>query len=558
MALIVKNQTPAYIKPEYIHKAKGPFNPENSLEKGLIHALLQPLSPTMPVIVEEDGKKVEPKTIANAIYDTFQDVISANAEASTKELLKKTMVYYDAAPPIRQLFATQAGVKHKLSFPTSTLIYTASTDIIPTCKSFLADLCDEDMLLANFAFFTKSQVFGVWCKSETDFNDLKDFVKTEKQNLSAMLPSAAMSMLDDFDKLQLDKLTEALILRNDIAENNEEFSFARVIVWLIMKYITNHQNTNKINSTKDSIGLLPLDLQELYIPKTLAFINIDRHAHETPHNIAKEWELINNALAQPLQIMNKNQITRLGATQRQLQQMQNMTSAWDKRNQTAMRLLNKQFSSNRPSLTDFIKHVRRKLKTMENVVQSQNTYATKSQSFLRPNRRNPMDANLMGAANMTNYKPDIHLYVDTSGSISEEQYQDAVKACIALAKSLNVDFYFNSFSHVISDSSKLNVKGRSIKNIYANFQRINKVTGGTDFANVWQYINDSAIRKKEFSLMITDFEWTAPANNLITHPQNLYYTASSKIDWRNIKHYAGRFVDSAKHLDPMMRTRILF
>ena len=194
---------------------------------------------------------------------------------------------------------------------------------------------------------------------------------------------------------------------------------------------------------------------------------------------------------------------------------------------------------------------------MEFVNRSENAHKYVKSTFAKPNRRDPDDFNKMGKLMATKYKPDIHLYIDTSGSISERNYQDAVKACIKMAKKMNVNLYFNSFSSVLSQCTKLHTKDKTLAQIYSEFAKVPKVTGGTSFDLVWRYINESKKRQKELSILMTDFEWYAP-NKYIKHPDNLYYIPVSNTDWKSIVHYAESFVRSMKHIDPECRYKILF
>lgn len=215
------------------------------------------------------------------------------------------------------------------------------------------------------------------------------------------------------------------------------------------------------------------------------------------------------------------------------------------------------FSKKQPSIENLTKRIARIISKMSFVSKSQNTYSLYKMTFMRPNRRNPDDYNSMGKSASTRYKPDIHIYIDTSGSISEENYQGAIKACITLAKKLNVNLYFNSFSHVISQSTLLKTKDKSTKAIYNQFQKVPKVTGGTEYQQVWEYINASPKRKRELSLMITDFEYTAP-NQMVKHPKHLYYIPCSKMDWDNICDSAKYFAQSMMHIDANIRKKLLF
>ena len=93
--------------------------------------------------------------------------------------------------------------------------------------------------------------------------------------------------------------------------------------------------------------------------------------------------------------------------------------------------------------------------------------------------------------------------------------------------------------------------------IYTQFQKIPKVGGGTDYEQIWNYVNASRKRRRELSLIITDFEYTAP-RRFVKHPKNLFYVPCSNMDWRSITHYAESFCRSAAHIDPAIRSHLLF
>ena len=208
-------------------------------------------------------------------------------------------------------------------------------------------------------------------------------------------------------------------------------------------------------------------------------------------------------------------------------------------------------------MVDMTKLIKRVIDNMANVAKSENTFKSSKMTFARPNRRDPDDFNKQGKMISTKYKPDIHLYIDTSGSISERNYQDAVKACIAMAKKLNVNLYFNSFSHCISQCTHLHTKDKSKSKIYKEFQKVPKVTGGTDFEQVWNYINRSPKRRRELSIMMTDFGYSAP-NHYVRHPKNLVYIPCSHMNWDSIVDDAKYFLNSMQHIDPACRKKILF
>ena len=126
-----------------------------------------------------------------------------------------------------------------------------------------------------------------------------------------------------------------------------------------------------------------------------------------------------------------------------------------------------------------------------------------------------------------------------------------------MAKKLNVNFYFNSFSHCLSAPTHLTVKDRSVNAIYKSFEKVPKVTGGTDYRQIWEYIEASPKRKKELSIIITDFEYSAPSD-YVKHPRNLYYVPISNTDWNYILSDAENFCATMTHIEPNIRLRLLF
>ena len=193
---------------------------------------------------------------------------------------------------------------------------------------------------------------------------------------------------------------------------------------------------------------------------------------------------------------------------------------------------------------------------MKTARMTQNVYKQSKPSFAKPNRRDPDNYNLQGKIISTKYHPDIHIYLDTSGSISEENYEASIKLCIQLAKKLNVNLYFNTFSHVKSQTTLLKCAGKSVSQIYSEFQKTPKVTGGTDFEQIWHFINKSKKREAELSIMITDFEWCA-RSAYIKHPENLYYIPCANMSWKMICDYAEYFAKSCEHNDSRIRAHIL-
>ncbi|MEU6263710.1 hypothetical protein [Saccharopolyspora shandongensis] len=213
------------------------------------------------------------------------------------------------------------------------------------------------------------------------------------------------------------------------------------------------------------------------------------------------------------------------------------------------------FRKQPPSKLDLFQDITRVLRRMAKINRSQNVLRT-MKTFLKASRRDLGHVNKPGRTS-ARYMPDLHVYIDTSGSILEENYREAVLMLIRIAKRLNVNLYFNSFSRILSQETLLKVENKSTWQIWKEFRRVPKVTGGTEFKQVWDYINSSTERKHRLSLMITDFEWWFPPSTRGEHPPNLYYAPCSAMDWSRMLQCAKAYVDAMQHIDPSIRQKLL-
>lgn len=126
-------------------------------------------------------------------------------------------------------------------------------------------------------------------------------------------------------------------------------------------------------------------------------------------------------------------------------------------------------------------------------------------SFLTANRRHPDDINMPGKRKFYKYKPNIMIHLDTSGSVTEEEYKEALVSILFVAKKLNIPIYFQTFSHYITDIAYLDLRKYSVSQAYAILQRVPKASGGTEYEGVWKTIRQTP---KDFvHFMITDFEY---------------------------------------------------
>ena len=548
----VSNQKPAVLSPVYKSVITGDMKPQDFIKETLATPLFNPLIASAPVTMTGSGNTpITDDDIVNYVINCCGNTVNPTAEAAAKEIFSKTMVYFDKNTPlnIQNLFPIQAAVKEKLPFPTPVCVYTPAIDVIPASKEFLAGQCDYEKFFACLAFYARPNTLGFYFANDAAFDAFKTWFAAQVLIISATLPAATNQLCTDFNNLKLDNLTESLILRNHDGENNEEASFARVLISYMLQY------TKAVSPAE--FGILPFELGELYCPKSVVFVNVERHARATAKMVADEWNLINSSLNMKVNVISNRKLSRLTATARSLQNIAAKAAMANTQGSGIQRAANIRFRKTEPTSVDLARIIKKVMDKMAFVAKSENIYKATKMTFAKPNRRDPDDFNKMGNSVSTKYKPDIHLYIDTSGSISERNYQDAVKACIKMAKKLNVNLYFNSFSHCMSQCTHLNTKDRGLAQIYAEFQRVPKVHGGTDYEQIWHYINKSPKRRREISIIMTDFEWTPP-NRYVKHPKNLYYIPCSHMNWDSITRNAMDFCKSMAHIDPLCRSKLLF
>lgn len=550
----VTNQKPAVLTPVYKAVIKGNFEPDKYLKETCAAPLFSPVIPNTPVSMQtSNGTAIDEDFITNQILACLGETVDPAAEAAAKEIFGQTLVYFDknAGLSVSNLFSIQAAVQEKLPYPSPNCVYTPATDVIPASSEFLAGRCSYEKWFASLSFYARPETLGFYFVNEVAFDTFKQWLDGQIQTISSFLDAKTNQLFTDFQKLTLDGLTESIVIRNDDSDNNDEYSFARTLISYMMTY------TNSISSAQ--YGVLPFSLGELFCPKTVVFVNIERHARATAKQVAEEWAYINNSISAKVKIMKNTGIQKLTSAVRNINKIKQRAaaaSATTNARAKTQKAAAQKFRKTPPTSFDIARAISKVLKKMSVDARSENTYKSVKMTYARPNRRDPDDFSKQGKTVSIQYYPDIHVYLDTSGSISERNYEDSIKALIKFARKFNVNIYFNSFSSVLSQCVKLKTKDKSVKQIYNEFRKIPKVTGGTDYEQIWHYINKSSKRRRECSLIITDFEYHAP-NRYVKHPKNLFYLPVSHTDWDNILYWVKSFCSSMINIDPMCRKKIL-
>lgn len=558
MTLTLSGQKPATLSPVHTLPVTGAYDPVPALRKGIVKPLFKPLTKGKTVsVTDATGNALDKNDVQSMFMRTLGNVVNGTAEQDLKSLLQQGLVNYDQTTPllVNELFAVQAGHAHKLPNPGPRTLYTAGADVIPSAKKLLAGSAKDDgEFFASVAYAYSPEALGFWFQSSTDFDDFQAWLTQQTTALSSVLPGATTNLLAKFAQTNLNGLVEGYVLRKDDNDANEEYSFARVIVHMLMSY---QQQMSATWGTSPLVGTMPFVVSELYLPRTIILVNVEAHARATAKKVDNEWQLVNASIASPVKVISNKALSKLTALPRAMAKAASQAATANS-NKTAQsgRSAKIVFKKQAPTKVEIEKGLLRVLKRMKEVTRSMNVLKKSHTSFAKANRRDPMDFNRPGRVTSTHYLPDLHVYIDTSGSISEENYQHAVMMLIKLAKRMNVDLYFNSFSHILSQEVILRTKDKSVARIWEEFRRIPKVNGGTEYSQIWKYINASAKRKRRLSLVVSDFEWRA-SNQRVPHPKNLYYAPCSSMDWDRIVYHAEAFTKSMRHIDPSIASKLI-
>lgn len=554
MAIIVTNQKPAVLEPVHTSTCKGDFDPMAAFKKTIVDPILTPLTPgTDAAIVDGSGNDLV-HGLQDVLGSCLGDERNSSSEEVARDLMEQCLVHYSSGStlPFRELFVNQAAGQVKLPLPTTVrpgVLYSTAGDIVPAAKTLLLGNDDGQPLFVSLAMVHQPATLGFWFRTQDDFTIFTDWLDQQLPLLQALVPVDTYDKLKQVVALELKGLTESLLLRKDDSDGNNEYSFPRLLTYYLMTY---HATVGR-----DQYGIMPFTLGELYVPRSIVLVNVEAHARALPNKITKEWHLINTSINSPVKVISTKRLSKLTALARATQKAQSAAAnSQSNKHQSAGRSAKVKFRRKPPHGLDLTKHVLRVLARMSKVNKSLNIFTSTKSTFVKANRRDPDDYNKPGKITSIHYRPDIHIFVDTSGSISETNYQGSVMMLIKMAKKMNVDLYFSSFSHVLSQEYRLHTKDKSVKQIWEEFRRIPKVSGGTDYQQIWEYVNMSNVRKKRFSLVVTDFEWRARPERF-DHPKNLYYAPCAGMDWDTMTYHAKGFAKSAEHSEPALAQRLL-
>lgn len=535
----------------------------DAISKMMVDPIFESIVPNVPVDIIDitDPKNPLPITsdmVSDAINSLWiDDTLDVDTDAQLNEIYRQSLQYGQSSDwLIDEQLVAEALARQKLPLPGTNngivVQYTETTDIIPTAKQLLAKttsiLSDSDKELwfgTLGAYLHQNQnrnILPITVTSSAAFDHLKAEIKSALAMVSPHLTLDTNKMFNDLDSISIKGLLSSTFM---LPADNDAYSFPRTLMSMLASFET---------SFPDELFIQPINISQLFNPENIVILNLEEYSHATARQIKNDWDKINQAINinQRWNMVSNKKLTTAKAVNQATSKTQG-PHVRNKKGGQVHRVKTRHFSGTPVTSAQMLQAMIRVIQDTTTTRKTQNMYKVKKPTFMRANRRDPNNINAMGKFNTTKYRPDIHIYIDTSGSISEAQYRDAVMNIILLAKRISANLFITSFADYVTQTYKLETKGLSVQQIYANFMRIPKTTGGTNFENVWSKIdaidkiNTKSGKSYQLNFMITDFEYSLSRNKRFSQQhasvKNTYYLpiSTSKGQWQYLVHAATSF-----------------
>lgn len=471
----------------------------------------------------------------------FTEEHTHNAHAFVNEQLSPHIgCDIDADIPAQFLYSVQH--LHRLNLPhnfgDNFTVYTVD-DVIDAVENCLENPQSDtwDVLSATIAHAYNPHAAVV---AFTNDNEFDDFCKYAISKSKTDCPDSTDKFVE-LKNMGLPPVVDGIVLRNyNTPTQVSEFAY-----WL-QHYGREYDNAHS----------LPVHLGEWLSPTSMVFVNMARHTDTDPAMVHNAWKKATQNTRASYKILDWSKLQKLDKVTDVNKRIYKNSKT--KRQPTAKKCQEKVIKNITHSID--IKHLAHTLSRLVNSLgdkkKSHNVLKSKKKTLTRPSRRLPDNPNAPGKMVNKKYYSDIHLYVDCSLSITEDDYKHTALMIMELAKKLGVDFYFSSFANYLSPEALVPVTKLNSNQYAAALNKIPKVTGGTDFQCVYDSINESSTRKDRLNIMITDFCWSPGYGQLLKHPSTLFYIPIASAN-RHIAHYARDFCDNMNRYDKNIARRIL-
>lgn len=511
--------------------------------------LVDPLQPDDPELLADDWQRS---------FSIIEDVEAP--QRAVEDVLSKRLEHWDtdAHRPIREAFAVQAAASRQLLAPSPSILWSHATDVIPAAQAMTQGQPGSHRdLLVGLTYLHSPPALGVYGMDRDHLRSMLAYVSERASMLD--LSVDVRSLIHQFASMQLRGSTQTVMLRANRSDPLVPGSFGHTVVALIEEFISRRTNGGLDPAPK--VGLLPFDAEELIDPTSLVLVDVSEVAAMSAPASTAEWALTQLALdpAQP-RVFRLDTIVNLSTSLRDRiartlsKNGHQVQDNWVSHMKSSV----PEFLSQQPRESTIIEDLIGIIEGTGTVSFSHNVEKTRRRTYARPNRRDPNNSDRPGRTIMRRFKRDLHVYGDTSGSMSDDNLLSMMRVVVALAQELDVNLYFSSFSDMLSEETLLQVHGRTFEDVWDELLNLPKVTGRTDFSQIWRYIDANPDRRDRISLVVTDFGWKNRATS-INHPPHLYYAPVQVDDsqWHVVRGWSKTFVGSMQRVAPDIATRLV-
>lgn len=527
-----------------------------------------------------DAPDNEIKTLADAIEETWKIDCPETTHQTTKNLIS---TYINNYSPISWLKADNFLIdrlyqKYKLPEASDEIIYTIPCDIVEPVSNYLNDKIQAEQCITSISAYLNITAPIVMFKNRRSFHEFQEYI--DRRIMMMPLKPETKRLLRQFTGLKADSGFKCVKLRSTQYARLAENTFARILMNLLEEYSADSMTiardecvmvgaslrsrivplavvfacaenikiedaetlNNDITMMKDFLDWL--DEQNEAAESQNQNGNGSKNGSKSKKSKAKngpddEDESEDNGSGNKKNKPENSTSSEsdAGAEDQPFDMLETAEneSKKDERIKDALnKIMNSQTGSgtgsgdptkriNPNSTKALTLKLKKKIKRIiqETNNRTMNERKTIIKTFMRESRRDPMNIDLMGRHYRTTYTKDLHLYVDVSGSINLSMVEFALNAAADIATELKLNLFVTPFDSELYEKQTIVIPGSVIskKSALKKLKQLPISGGGTEFDEVYKYIESSKKRKNEISIMITDY-CDCPS---LPSPKTLYY-----------------------------------
>ena len=494
-----------------------------------------------------DAPDNEIKTLADAIEETWKIDCPETTHQTTKNLIS---TYINNYSPISWLKADNFLIdrlyqKYKLPEASDEIIYTIPCDIVEPVSNYLNDKIQAEQCITSISAYLNITAPIVMFKNRRSFHEFQEYI--DRRIMMMPLKPETRRLLRQFTGLKADSGFKCVKLRSTQYARLAENTFARILMNLLEEY-----SADSMTIARDEYVMVGASLRSRIVPLAIVFAvaeNITIEDSETLNSDITEikgfldWldepkgdapiSINNNAEAedQPFDMLETNESEKQ-KEERIKSAINNITS-----NQPGSGRGDPTRRVDPNSVKALTKRLKKKIKQLiqSTSARTMNGQKTVIKTYMRESRRDPMNIDLKGQYYKTTYTKDLHLYIDVSGSINLSMIEFALNAAADIATELKLNLFVTPFNSELYEKQTIVIPGSVIskRSALKKLKRLPISGGGTEFDNIYKFIESSKKRKNEISIIITDY-CDCPR---LPSPKTLYYMGCKGTSPKTIENF---------------------